>query len=30
MTKAERQNWIINIENTASFIASKIGKEVVD
>lgn len=30
MTKMERENWIINIENTASFIASEIGDEVVN
>lgn len=29
MTQAERKNWIINIENTASYIASEIGEEVV-
>ena len=29
MTRVERENWIVNIENTASFIASEIGKEVV-
>ncbi len=29
MTNSERENWIINIENTASYIASKIGEEVV-
>lgn len=29
MTREERNNWIINIENTASFIASEIGEEVV-
>lgn len=30
MTKAERANWIANIENTASFIESEIGTETVD
>ena len=30
MTRAERENWITNIENTASFIASEIGSETVD
>ena len=30
MTRAERNNWIMNIENTASYIASKIGEDVVD
>lgn len=29
MTQAERNNWITNIENTASFIAAEIGEEVV-
>lgn len=29
MTNSERENWIINIENTVSYIASKIGEEVV-
>ena len=29
MTRTERENWIVNIENTASFIASEIGEEVV-
>ena len=30
MTRAERENWIMNIENTADFIASEIGSETVD
>lgn len=30
ITKAERANWIVNIENTASFIESEIGTETVD
>lgn len=30
MTRAERENWVANIENTADFIASKIGAETVD
>ena len=30
MTRAERENWIINIENAASYIASEIGAETVD
>lgn len=30
MTRDERSNWIANIENTASFIASEIGAETVD
>ena len=29
MTRVERENWIINIENTASYIASEIGEEDV-
>lgn len=29
MTREERNNWLINIENTATFIASEIGEEVV-
>ncbi len=29
MTYEEKINWITNIENTASYIASKIGEEVV-
>ena len=29
MTRAERENWIINIENTAYYIASEIGEKVV-
>ena len=29
MSNSERKNWIINIENTASYIASEIGEEVV-
>lgn len=29
MTKDEKNNWIINIENTASYIASEIGEEMV-
>lgn len=29
MTNSERENWIINIENTVSYIASEIGEEVV-
>lgn len=29
MTRTERENWIVNIENTASFIAAEIGDEVV-
>lgn len=30
MTRTERENWIMNIENTADFIASKIGSETVN
>ncbi len=30
MTRDERENWIINIENTASTISSQIGSAVVD
>jgi hypothetical protein len=30
MTKDERENWIINIENTASTISSQVGSAVVD
>lgn len=30
MKKMERENWIINIENTASYIASETGAETVD
>ncbi|MGN1171299.1 MAG: hypothetical protein ACI4SZ_06555 [Lachnospiraceae bacterium] len=29
MTRTERENWIVNIENTASFIATESGEEVV-
>ena len=29
MTRTERENWIVNIENTASFIAAEIGDDVV-
>ncbi len=29
MTRAERNNWILNIENTAAYIVSEIGEEVV-
>ena len=29
MKRDERNNWILNIENTASYIASEIGEEVV-
>ena len=30
MTREERNNWIMNIENTASFIVSEIGNDVVE
>lgn len=30
VTKNERENWIINIENTASTISSQLGSSVVD
>ena len=30
MTREERNNWVLNIENTADFIASEIGSETVD
>ena len=29
MTREKRNNWILNIENTAFYIASEIGEEVV-
>ncbi len=29
MTRGERNNWIVNIENIASFIESEIGSETV-
>ncbi len=29
MTREERNNWILNIENTAAYIASEIGEAVV-
>ena len=29
MTRTERENWIVNIENTTSFIAAESGEEVV-
>ena len=28
MTREERNNWILNIENTVAYIASEIGEEV--
>lgn len=30
MNRSERENWITNIDNTASFITSEIGSETVD
>lgn len=30
MTKDERENWITNIENSASVISSQVGSAVVD
>ena len=30
VTKDERENWIINIENTASTISSQLGSAIVD
>ena len=30
MTKYERNNWVINIENTAATIASRLGSAVID
>lgn len=30
VTKDERENWIINIENTSSTISSQLGSAVVD
>ena len=30
MTKDERENWIINIENSASTISSQVGSAAVD
>ena len=30
MTKGERENWITNIENSASTISSQLGSAVVD
>lgn len=29
MTREERNKWIMNIENTAAYIASEIGEDVV-
>ena len=30
MKREERENWIINIENTADFICAELGSAVVD
>ena len=30
MTKHERDNWVVNIENTAAVIESQLGSAVVD
>ncbi len=30
MTRFERENWIVNIENAASFISSEVGEEAVE
>lgn len=30
MTKSERKNWIINIENTATAVRAQVGQAVVD
>lgn len=30
MTKSERKNWIINIENTAAAVSAQVGQAVVD
>lgn len=30
MTKSERKNWIINIENTAVAVSAQVGQAVVD
>uniref|UniRef100_UPI003FF0FEBA hypothetical protein n=1 Tax=Candidatus Fimivicinus sp. TaxID=3056640 RepID=UPI003FF0FEBA len=30
MTKSERKNWIINIENAAAAISAQVGQAVVD
>ena len=30
MTKSERKNWIINIENSAAAISDQLGQAVVD
>ena len=30
MTRSERNNWLINIENTAAEVAANVGQETVD
>ena len=30
MTKSERRNWIINIENTAATVSAQVGQTAVD
>lgn len=30
MTKSERKNWIINIENIATAVSTQVGRAVVD
>ena len=30
MTRDERNNWLINIENTAAEVAANVGRETVD
>ena len=30
MTKSERKNWIINIENTAAAVSAQVGQALVD
>ena len=30
MTRSERNNWLINIENTAAEVATNVGQETVD
>ena len=30
MTKSERRNWIINVENTAAIVSAQVGQAVVD
>lgn len=30
MTKSERRNWIISIENTAAVVSAQVGQAVVD